>query len=287
VAAIIIDGKKIAEEVRERIFRQVQAFIARYGRPPGLAVVQVGEDPASRVYVRNKRAMSAKLGIASLAHDLPEQTSEDDLLKLIGRLNANPAVDSILVQMPLPRHMNPDKVMETIDPAKDADGLHPCNLGRLFAGMPGVKPCTPAGIMEMLRTTDTPIKGKTAAVVGRSNLVGKPIAMLLLQAHATVTICHSRTPDLAAECRRADILVAAVGQPRLIQAGWIKPGAVVIDVGTSRTADGKLAGDVDFEPSCEVAGWISPVPGGVGPMTIAMLMQNTINAAYAREERHG
>jgi methylenetetrahydrofolate dehydrogenase (NADP+)/methenyltetrahydrofolate cyclohydrolase len=283
MSAQIIDGKMLASRIRERTAQQVAEIRDRLGRPPGLAVIQVGEDPASQIYVRNKRNTSVQLGLNSFAYDLPADTREDALLALVTELNRRPDVDGILVQLPLPASIRADRIVGAIDPLKDVDGLHPLNLGWLCSGHPRLVSCTPAGIMEIIRSTDTVLKGKHAVVVGRSNMVGKPTAMLLLNEHATVEICHSRTRDLAAECRRADILVAAVGQPRLIPGAWVKPGAIVVDVGTTRLPTG-LCGDVIFEEAKEVAAFITPVPGGVGPMTIAMLMHNTVRAVQLREE---
>jgi methylenetetrahydrofolate dehydrogenase (NADP+)/methenyltetrahydrofolate cyclohydrolase len=272
--AQLIDGKAIAAEVRAELTALVAARPAGQ-RPPGLAVVQVGEDPASTVYVRNKKQASEGCGMRSFGYDLPETTTQEDLLALIARLNADDAVDGILIQLPLPDHLDKDALLLAVDPAKDVDGLHPLNLGLLLMGRAVFPSCTPAGVMELLARSGLPIAGRHAVVVGRSNIVGKPMAALLLAADATVTVCHSRTPDLAAITRQADILVAAVGRAGLVTAEMIKPGAVVIDVGTNRGPDGKLLGDVQFSGVAEVAGWITPVPGGVGPMTIAMLLKNT------------
>jgi methylenetetrahydrofolate dehydrogenase (NADP+)/methenyltetrahydrofolate cyclohydrolase len=283
VSAHIIDGKALAAQVRAGLSARIQTLKAQFGRPPGLAVVLVGEDPGSQVYVRNKRRICGELGIQSFFYDLPGDTSEEKLLDLIRDLNQYPEVDGILVQSPVPSQISFNRVIETIDPGKDVDGLHPYNLGRLFSGQPTFISCTPAGVMAMIRTTGVDLKGKKAVVVGRSNLVGKPMAMLLLQEHATVTICHSRTADFAAECRQADVLVVAIGQPGCVKGEWIKPGAVVLDVGTSKVGE-KLCGDVEFEIARERAGYISPVPGGVGPMTIAQLMANTVLAAQKRME---
>ncbi len=276
--AQIIDGKRIAEELKEEIAREA-AELRRRGISPGLAVVLVGSDPASQVYVKNKRLACAKTGIESFSYDLPETTSEDELMALVAKLNSDPRVHGILVQLPLPRGINERRVLESIVPEKDVDGFHPINVGRLMTGEPCLVACTPAGCMRLIDSTGIELKGKHAVVVGRSNIVGKPAAILLLERHATVTICHSRTADLAAEVGRADVLVAAVGRARMIPGAWIKPGSVVIDVGINRTSEGKLCGDVDFESARERAGFITPVPGGVGPMTIAMLLKNTIQAA--------
>jgi methylenetetrahydrofolate dehydrogenase (NADP+) / methenyltetrahydrofolate cyclohydrolase len=279
VSAKIIDGKAIAAEVRERVRSEVAEYAdANGGRAPGLATVLVGDDPASQIYVHNKHKACEEVGIRSFDHQLPVPTTEDELLGLIERLNADPEVDGILVQLPLPEQIDPDAVLATLDPGKDVDGLTPTNAGLLASGAPGLVPCTPAGVMELLRHEGVELEGAEAVVVGRSNLVGRPVASLLLGANATVTTCHSRTRDLPGVCRRADVLVAAVGSPRLLGADAIKPGATVIDVGMNRSDDG-LAGDVDFEAALEVAGAVTPVPGGVGPMTIAMLLVNTLAAA--------
>jgi methylenetetrahydrofolate dehydrogenase (NADP+)/methenyltetrahydrofolate cyclohydrolase len=278
VSAKVIDGKAVAAEVRERVRSEVAEYADAQGRAPGLATVLVGDDPASQIYVHNKHKASEEVGIRSFDHQLTVQTTEDELLGLIERLNADRAVDGILVQLPLPEQIDPDAVLATLDPGKDVDGLTPTNAGLLASGAPGLVPCTPEGVMELLRHEGVELEGAEAVVVGRSNLVGRPVASLLLGANATVTTCHSRTRDLAGVCRRADVLVAAVGSPRLLGADAIKPGATVIDVGMNRTDDG-LVGDVDFEAAREVAGAITPVPGGVGPMTIAMLLVNTLAAA--------
>jgi methylenetetrahydrofolate dehydrogenase (NADP+)/methenyltetrahydrofolate cyclohydrolase len=282
VSARIIDGKAVAAEVRERVRAEVEEYArANAGRTPGLATVLVGDDPASQIYVRNKHKACEEAGMRSLDHQLPATTGEDELLELVQRLNEDDEVDGILVQLPVPEQIDPDAVLARLDPAKDVDGLTPTNAGLLASGAPGLVPCTPAGVMELLRHEGVELEGAEAVVVGRSNLVGRPVASLLLGANATVTTCHSRTRDLAAVCARADVLVAAVGSPHLIGADAIKPGATVIDVGMNRTDDG-LAGDVDFEAAREVAGAITPVPGGVGPMTIAMLLVNTLAAARSR-----
>ncbi len=281
MAAEIIDGKAVAAAVRARVADEVRAFESEHGRAPALATVLVGEDPASEVYIRNKRRACEEVGIDSIHHGLPADTGEEELLDLVVGLGLDDAVDGILVQLPVPDQIDPDRVVATIDPGKDVDGLTPVNAGLLAHGTPGLTPCTPAGVMELLHTQGVDLEGAEAVVVGRSKLVGVPIARLLLAANATVTICHSRTRDLPAVCRRADVLVAAVGVPRLLGADAIKPGAVVIDVGMNRTEDG-LSGDVDFEAAAEVAAAITPVPGGVGPMTIAMLLVNTVAAARAR-----
>jgi len=281
VGARIIDGKAVATAVRERVREEVAQLVADGGRPPALATVLVGEDPASQIYVRNKHDACEQAGMRSLHHELSAETGEEELVELVGRLGLDDEVDGILVQLPVPDQIDPDRVVAAIDPAKDVDGLTPTNAGLLAHGMPGLVSCTPAGVMELLRQEGVELEGAEAVVVGRSKLVGVPVARLLLGADATVTVCHSRTRDLDAVCRRADVLVAAVGVPRLLGAAAIKPGAVVIDVGVNRGEDG-LCGDVDFEAAAEVAAAITPVPGGVGPMTIAMLLVNTLAAARAR-----
>jgi len=281
VAARRIDGTAIAAAVRERVAAEVEALVAEGARRPTLATVLVGEDPASEIYVRNKHRACEQVGIVSAHRGLPAETSEDSLLEEVAGLGEDEEIDGILVQLPVPDHIDPDRVVAVIDPAKDVDGLTPVNAGLLAHGMPGLVPCTPAGVMELLRHEKVELEGAEAVVVGRSKLVGVPVARLLLGANATVTVCHSRTRDLAATCRRADVLVAAVGVPRLLGADAVKPGATVIDVGMNRGDDG-LCGDVDFDPVSEVAAAITPVPGGVGPMTIAMLLVNTVAAARAR-----
>jgi methylenetetrahydrofolate dehydrogenase (NADP+) / methenyltetrahydrofolate cyclohydrolase len=281
VSARLIDGKAVAEAVRERVRTEVAAIVAEGRRAPGLATVLVGEDPASEIYVRKKREACEEAGIRSLHHELPASTSEDELLELVDALGLDDKVDGILIQLPVPAQIDPDRIVAAIDPAKDVDGLTPTNAGLLAHGMPGLVSCTPAGVMELLRHEGVELEGAEAVVVGRSKLVGVPVARLLLSANATVTVCHSRTRELDEVCSRADVLVAAVGVPRLLGAAAIKPGAVVIDVGVNRTEDG-LCGDVDFDAAAKVAGAITPVPGGVGPMTIAMLLVNTLAAARAR-----
>ena len=276
--ARIIDGKKHAAEIKEEVRREVEE-ITKSGRPaPGLAVVLVGSDPASQVYVRNKRKSCGETGINSFEHDLPESATQEEVLALIQKLNRDPKVHGILVQLPLPKHINPDPVIEAIAPEKDVDGFHPLNVGRLMDNRAVLKPCTPAGIMELLRRNGVDPKGKNAVVLGRSNIVGKPIALLLLHAHATVTVCHSRTENLAAVARSGDILIAAIGKANFVTGEMVKEGAVVIDVGINRLEDGSLVGDVDFRQAEKRAGLITPVPGGVGPMTIAMLLKNTLEA---------
>ena len=284
MTAKLIDGKAIAASVRAQVRERVAELAARTGVRPGLAVVLVGEDPASQIYVRNKGKAAEEAGIVSRQIDLPASTSERELLDLVALLSADDAVHGILVQLPLPDHIDEAKVIEAIAPEKDVDGFHPMNAGRLFTGGVSFLPCTPYGILTMLDHEKVELKGKHAVVVGRSNIVGKPAAMLLLSRHATVTICHSRTVDLPSVVRTGDVVVAAVGRAEMIRGSWIKPGAVVIDVGMNRNAEGKLCGDVAFGEAKEVAGAITPVPGGVGPMTIAMLLQNTYEAALRRTE---
>ena len=282
----MIDGKAVAAGVRERVAGQASEFSSEHGRPPGLATVLVGEDPASHIYVKRKREASEAAGIRSFHHEPDGDVSQAALLELLAELNGTPEVDGILVQLPLPGHLHADEIVRALDPAKDVDGLTPASAGLLARGEPGLVPCTPSGVMELLREAGTDPAGTEAVVVGRSNLVGRPLASLLLGADATVTVCHSKTPDLAAVCLRADILVAAVGRPRLVTGEMVKPGATVIDVGTNRTDDG-LVGDIDFDSAVEVAGAITPVPGGVGPMTIAMLLANTVQAAGRRAAAPG
>lgn len=276
--AQILDGKKIAAEVRAEVKEEVSRLKAE-GINPGLAVVLVGEDPASQVYVRNKHRACEEVGIYSEVHRLPAATSQDELLQLINQLNKDPKIHGILVQLPLPDHIDEKTVIDAIALEKDVDGFSPANVGNLVIGDKCFYPCTPHGCMVLLEKAGIDPKGKKAVVVGRSNIVGKPVAMMLLARHATVTICHSRTRDLAAECRQADILIAAVGKPEMITGDMIKEGAVVIDVGINRVAEKKLVGDVHFESASQKASWITPVPGGVGPMTIAMLLKNTVEAA--------
>lgn len=287
--AQIIDGKIYADRLREQVAEEVARLKAEHGLQPGLAVVLVGEDPASQIYVRSKGEQSLAAGMHSVTHRLPAETSQEALLALIGDLNADPAIHGILLQLPLPKSLDEKSALAAIDPRKDVDGLHVVNAGLLASGMPALIPCTPLGCMILLRETLGDLVGKRAVVVGRSVLVGRPIAQLLLQADCTVTIAHSRTVDLPSVCREADILVAAVGRPQMIKADWIKPGAAVIDVGINRVpfkdpvkaAAGKtkVVGDVDYKPASEVAGYITPAPGGVGPMTVAVLLQNTVTAA--------
>jgi methylenetetrahydrofolate dehydrogenase (NADP+)/methenyltetrahydrofolate cyclohydrolase len=279
----LIDGKKVAQEIRSAIGKEVTEIKTKTGNVPGLATVLVGEDPASAVYVRSKNKICKELGFISLEHTLPEDTKEKDLLALVHELNGNEAVSGILVQLPLPKHIDSTKILEAIDPAKDVDGFHPVSMGRLMMGTAELAPCTPSGIIEMLDRYKVEIEGCHAVVLGRSNIVGKPIAMLLLHRNATVTICHSRTKDLSRVTQTADILIAAVGRPKMVTADMVKEGAVVIDVGINRV-DGKLVGDVDFAEVEPKASLITPVPGGVGPMTIAMLMHNTLKAFKAQPE---
>ena len=278
MTAQLIDGKAIAAKVKAALAAEVLSIQTRRGFPPGIAVVRVGEDPASKIYVTSKKKTAEELGFGSFEHHLEATVSQPQLLALVAQLNADPKVDGILVQLPLPKHLDSNAVLESISPAKDVDGFHQINAGRLFQGRPGLVACTPLGVMRMLEEIGFNPSGKVCVVVGRSNIVGRPMAALLLNASATVVICHSKS-DVASEVKRADLLVAAVGVSKLVKGEWIKPGAVVIDVGMNRGADGKLTGDVDFEGARERAGWITPVPGGVGPMTIAMLMSNTVKAA--------
>ena len=284
MTARIIDGKARAQRVTAEVQQAVAARVAAGHAPPGLAVVQVGADPASSIYVRNKRRMTDGVGMRSFAHDLPESTSQEELLGLVDTLNRDNAVSGILVQLPLPKHIDVDLVTERIDPGKDVDGFHPYNVGRLVLKRPLLRPCTPWGCMTLLKDTGEELAGKHAVVIGQSNIVGRPMALELLIERCTVTICHSRTRDLPAIVRLADILVAGIGKANFVQGDWIKSGAIVIDVGMNRNAEGKLCGDVDFATARERAGWITPVPGGVGPMTIAMLLANTLRASELREK---
>jgi methylenetetrahydrofolate dehydrogenase (NADP+)/methenyltetrahydrofolate cyclohydrolase len=281
MAAAVIDGKAVAASVRGRVAGEVEELSSSLGRPPGLATVLVGDDPASAIYVRRKREACEEVGIRSFHHEPDGSISQEALLELVGELNGSEEIDGILVQLPLPDQIDADAIVTALDPGKDVDGLTPTSAGRLARGEPGLVPCTPQGVMELLASAGVDPAGKEAVIVGRSNLVGRPLFSLLLGANATVTVCHSRTPDLGEVCRRAEILIAAAGRPGLVTADMIRPGATVIDVGTNRTDDG-LVGDVDFEAAVEVAGAITPVPGGVGPMTIAMLLANTVQAARAR-----
>ena len=280
--ARIIDGKATAAALRAEIGREVAAIKAARGIVPGLHVVLVGEDPASKVYVASKEKLAVEIGMNSVAHRLPAETTEVELLAKLAALNADDSVDGILVQLPLPKHIDTGRIIDAIDPAKDVDGLHPINAGLLAGGKNGLVPCTPLGCMLLLKQALPSLSGLDAVVIGRSELVGRPVAQLLLQADCTVTIAHSRTRDLPAVVKRADIAIAAVGRPRMVKGDWIKPGATVIDVGINRLPDGKLTGDVDFAEAVKVAGAITPVPGGVGPMTIACLLKNTLTAFHAR-----
>lgn len=275
--AKIIDGKKISAEIKEELKTEVAAYAAQ-GKKCALAVIQVGADPASSVYVRNKKKACAYIGIESLSYELPEETTEEELLALIQKLNDNPDVHGILCQLPLPKHICEDHVIQAIDPQKDVDGFHPQNVGALVVGKKGFVSCTPAGIIQLLKRSNIEIAGKHCVVIGRSNIVGKPMALLMLRENATVTICHSRTENLKEICKEADILIVAIGKPRYIGADYIKEGAVVIDVGIHRNEENKLCGDVRFEEAEQIASYITPVPGGVGPMTIAMLMHNCEDA---------
>jgi methylenetetrahydrofolate dehydrogenase (NADP+)/methenyltetrahydrofolate cyclohydrolase len=282
VSARIIDGRTIAQSLKAEVRAATEALVARGARRPGLAVVMVGDNAASAIYVRNKRKACEETGIVSVAHDLSQSTTEIELLQLIDRLNRDPTVDGILVQLPLPQHIRPSAILEKIDPAKDVDGFHPYNVGRLALRIPLIRPCTPYGIVKMLDAIGISPRGRHAVIVGASNIVGRPMALELLLMGATVTVCHRFTTGLEQHVRMAEILVVAVGRPGLIPGDWVRPGAVVIDVGMNRLDDGRLVGDVRFEEAKERAGWITPVPGGVGPMTIAALMKNTLESALAR-----
>jgi len=283
MTATLIDGKSIAAQQRQTVKEAVRQRLTQGRRPPGLAVIQVGDDPASRVYVANKRKACEDVGFVSRAFDLPEAAGQGELLALIDQLNADREIDGILVQLPLPAGIDPETIIERIHPDKDVDGFHPYNVGRLAARLPLLRPCTPRGIMTLLSSTGQELRGKEAVVVGASNIVGRPMSLELLLAGCTVTTCHRFTRDLHAHVARADILVVAVGKAGLVKGEWIKPGAIVIDVGINRGANGKIVGDVDFEAARFRAGWITPVPGGVGPMTVATLLQNTL---YAAEQLH-
>lgn len=282
MSARIIDGKAIAQALKSEVRAATDALVGRGRRRPGLAVVMVGDDPASAIYVRNKRKACEETGIVSVAHDMPRSTTEVELLALIDALNADPAIDGILVQLPLPEHIRPSAVLDRIDPTKDVDGFHPYNVGRLALRIPLIRPCTPYGIVKMLDALGISPRGRHAVMVGASNIVGRPMALELLLMGATVTVCHRFTKDLESHVRAAEILVVAAGKPGLIPGDWVREGAIVIDVGMNRLADGRLVGDVDFERAKERAGWITPVPGGVGPMTIAALMKNTLESALSR-----
>ncbi len=283
MTARLIDGKAVAERVTREIKGAVAARIATGKPAPGLAVVRIGDDAASLLYVRNKRRTTESVGMVSHAFDFPASLPEAELLALIDALNADPAIHGILVQLPLPKHIDPARVVERIDPAKDVDGFHPYNMGRLVLKSPTLRPCTPYGCMRLLAETGEDLVGKHAVVIGQSNIVGRPMALELLMARCTVTICHSATRNLPEIVRQGDIVVAGVGKPRFVHGDWVKEGAIVIDVGVNRLPDGKLCGDVDFEAAKTRAAWITPVPGGVGPMTIAMLLSNTLRAAQMRE----
>ena len=278
--AILLDGKAVAAKVRHEVMTRAREFAAQYGRRPGLAVVQVGKDPASSVYVRNKRKTSGDSGIESFAHDLPESAGQAEILELVQRLNRDPSVDGILVQLPLPKGVDATVIMDAVDPGKDVDGFHPVNTGLLAQARPLLRPCTPFGVIRLAQEYGIGLRGLNATIVGRSNIVGKPMAMELLLAGATTTVCHTGTRDLRAEVERADLVVAAVGRPEFVKGEWIKQGAAVFDVGINRGANGKLVGDVEYETASRRAGWITPVPGGLGPMTIAMLLSNTLDAAF-------
>ena len=282
MTANILDGKAVAAKERSRSAARAADFVSKYGRAPGLAVVKVGEDPASAVYVRNKRKACEECGIASFAHDLPVTTTREELMKLIQALNADDRVDGILLQLPLPKGLDSTEIMDTIDPAKDVDGFHPTNTGLLAQKRPGLRPCTPWGVIRLAQEYKLDLVGLRACVVGASNIVGRPMALELLLARSTVTVCHTGTRDLRGEVERADLVVAAVGKAAYVSGEWIREGAIVFDVGINRGADGKLCGDVEFAAAAQRAAWITPVPGGVGPMTIAMLLSNTVDAALAR-----
>ncbi|PID50535.1 MAG: bifunctional methylenetetrahydrofolate dehydrogenase/methenyltetrahydrofolate cyclohydrolase FolD [Proteobacteria bacterium] len=274
----MIDGKAVAAKVRQEVKQAIEQRLAIGKRPPGLAVILIGNDPASQVYVNHKRSACAEVGIASYSYDLPSETTQFELLQIIDRLNADYTVDGILIQLPLPKHIDTSLVIERIDPGKDVDGFHPSNVGKLALRIPCLRPCTPFGVMRLIESENEIVRGKHAVIVGASNIVGRPMALELLLQGATVTVCHRFTPNSATLARQADIVVTAAGKPGLITADWIKPGAMVLDVGINRLENGKLVGDVNFESVKEKAGWITPVPGGVGPMTVAMLMQNTLYA---------
>jgi methylenetetrahydrofolate dehydrogenase (NADP+)/methenyltetrahydrofolate cyclohydrolase len=281
--ARLIDGKAIARDVRAEVRAAIDALLASGQRRPGLAVIMVGDNPASAVYVRNKRASCAECGIESVAIDLPHSTSEIELLSKIDQLNADDSIDGILVQLPLPEHIRQTEVVERIDPRKDVDGFHPYNIGRLAERNPLIRPCTPYGVVRMLEHIGVSVKGRHCVIVGASNIVGRPMSLELLLMGATTTVTHRFTEELADHVRDADILIAAAGKPGLVKGEWIKPGAVVVDVGINRLGDGSLCGDVEFEAAVQRAAWITPVPGGVGPMTVAMLMKNTLEASLRRQ----
>lgn len=279
---ILLDGKALAGRERAKAAERAREFAKAHGRPPGLAVVKVGEDPASAVYVRNKRKACEEAGILSFAHDLPAGTSETDLLALVEKLNRDDRVDGILVQLPLPRGIDANRIMDAVDPAKDVDGFHPANTGLLAQKRPRLRPCTPLGVIRLAAEYNIQLRGLRAVVVGASNIVGRPMALELLLAGATTTVCHTGTKDVKAEVERAELVVAAVGKPGFVPGSWIRPGAAVFDVGINRTASGRLVGDVEYDGAARRAGWITPVPGGLGPMTIAMLLSNTVDAATQR-----
>jgi methylenetetrahydrofolate dehydrogenase (NADP+)/methenyltetrahydrofolate cyclohydrolase len=281
--AAILDGKLTAASERQKTALRAGAFASKFGRKPGLAVVQVGEDPASTVYVRNKRKSCVEVGIESFAHDLPVTTGEAELLALVQRLNEDERVDGILIQMPLPKGLDADRIMDAVDPAKDADGFHPTNTGLLAQKRPRLRPCTPYGVIRLAQHYGIDLKGQRAVVVGASNIVGRPMALELLLARSTVTVCHTGTRDLRAEVERAEVVVVAVGKPEFVPGEWIRTGAAVFDVGINRMPNGKLVGDVGYAAAAERAAWITPVPGGLGPMTIAMLLANTVDAALLRK----
>lgn len=278
--AKIIDGTAIAKNLQLKIASQIQEMLANGLRAPGLAVIIVGENPASKIYVNKKRKICLELGMVSKEYNLPDNLPETDLLELIATLNQDQTIDGILVQLPLPKHIDSNKVLENIRPDKDVDGFHPYNIGKLVIGQPALRPCTPKGIMTLLNSTGIDLKGMNAVVIGASNIVGKPMALELINARCTVTVCRSTTRNLPEVVRLADIVIAATGVPQMVKSDWIKPGAIVIDVGINKSPNGKLVGDVDFEQAKERAGWITPVPGGVGPMTVATLMENTLYSAF-------
>ena len=279
VAAQLIDGKALSQGVRDKIAQEAASLFARSGIKPGLAAILVGDDPASHLYVKNKEKACEAVGIYVADHKLPTSTTQEELLTLIDKVNRDPQIHGILVQLPLPKQIDSKVVLNAVSPDKDADGFHPYNIGRLVEGNPVFEACTPKGVIKMIESTGIGIEGKRAVVLGRSNIVGKPVALMLLHRNATVTVCHSKTKDLPAVCREAEILVVAIGKPKFVTADMVREGAVVVDVGVNRGADGKFVGDVDFEAVSAKASWISPVPGGVGPMTIAMLLQNTLESA--------
>jgi methylenetetrahydrofolate dehydrogenase (NADP+)/methenyltetrahydrofolate cyclohydrolase len=287
VTARLIDGKALAQQVRERLAKESAELIAKTGIKPGLATILVGDDPASHLYVKNKQKACDAAGIYIDDHKLPASTTQAELLALIEKKNADPKIHGILVQLPLPKQIDSKTILEAVSPNKDADGFHPYNFGRLVEGHPVFEACTPKGVIKMIESTGVTIEGKRAVVLGRSNIVGKPLALMLLQRNATVTICHSKTKDLPAVCREAELLLVAIGKAKFVTADMVREGAVVIDVGTNRLPDGKVVGDVDFEAVSQKAAWISPVPGGVGPMTIAMLLENTVESAKRLAEGLG